>query len=410
MKNKVLHNIIRFVALIICSHYSFSQNSMTTNDFKDHTTYFSLSKDHQFQGNKMYKKLKQITKNAQFIGIAEVHQSEQLSYFTSSFLELLSEQCFNNFALELGPYSAKILAEISVNPEDTRLNINKLNRLYGKKEFPKIPLIFVDKVEDVKFINTASSLGYNFWGLDQEYLFSYEMHLDRLYEHYNNKTPEFIQLYNASKVVLENAIFKNKLPKGETSNCWLKDNETLNAFFSKFDSNDSAIKYINALKTSMGIYCKQETASGGNQERADYMKSNFMIKYNQLLKKEAKPKVVLKLGSVHLTHSTSQLGVNDIGKFLSEKAKANNTEFLSFFYLPRYKNGEDLINNDQFKSLSIVLSLGKKNKWTLIDLRPIRKMMLEGQLNTKNEIVAFGLISYDFVLIPPDDKNGTLNY
>ena len=410
MKSQILNIVIRFFAVFLISNYGFSQDEITTNDFKDHTIYFNLSKDHQFKGGKIYNKLKQITKNAQFIGIAEVHQSQQLSYFTSGFLELLSEQCFNNFALELGPYSAKILQEISSNPNETQININKLNRLYGENKFPKVPLIFVDKVEDAKFIKTASSLGYDFWGLDQEYYFSYEMHLDKLYNQYDNKTTEFIQRYNASKQVLDNAMQNNNLPEGVTPNCWLKDNEVLNAFFAKFDNNESAVKYINTLKTSIGIYCKQETASGGNQDRANYMKSNFMAKYNQMLEKEIMPKVLLKFGSVHLTHSTSQLGVNDIGEFLSDKAKANNTEFLSFFYLPRYKNGKDLINSDGFKDLSVVLSLGKINKWALVDLRPIRDMLLNGKLKTQNQIIAFGLNSYDFVLIPPDDKNGTLNY
>lgn len=77
--------------------------------------------------------------------------------------------------------------------------INDLNNQYGKNSVYKTPLIFVNKRTDALFMNKASKLGYRFWGLDQEYAFSYEMLLDRLNSLQPNPGPEQLALYEDAK-------------------------------------------------------------------------------------------------------------------------------------------------------------------------------------------------------------------
>ncbi len=406
MKKKL--QVLPVVLSLLLSGIGLAQKQLSTDDFKPHTVYFKLSETHEIPG-KIRSFLKKELKNVQFVGLAEVHQSQQLSYFTTGLLGLLSEGCFSNFAMELGPYSAEILQELSSVPGKTASNIQALNRRYGKNEFPKIPLIFADKEEDALFVQEAAHLEYSLWGLDQEFDYSYEMHLDRLYNKITVKTTEITRLYHESKRVLQNAIFKNRI-NNFPKNCWLKQNETLTEFFALLENDKGAQNYAKALQLSWDIYCMQETNKGGNQQRADYMKMNFENKYSQASKKEKYPKVFVKLGAVHLTRTISPYGVHDMGEYLKEKAVKNGTEFISIRHLIRYKNGEDVIQNDEWKQIATVLRLGRKNRWALIDLRPIRKKIQQGEVTTENDILRYGLQSYDFVLISPDDKNGALNF
>lgn len=402
MKNYIFFTL----GLAFIAFNSFAQNELKTKHFEEYTTYFKLSDNHEIP-TKIRSKFKEELKNVQFVGLAEIHQSQQLSFFTKGLLGLLSESCFNHFALELGPNSAQILNELSDNNYDIPTKLNFLNQTYGTNDFPKVPLIFIDKKEEADFIDEAANLNYIFWGLDQEFRYSFEMHLDRIYAMTESTTIEVMDLYKKSKKIVRNTLIGDN-SKGKIG-CTLKDNQTIKDFFEAIKGNDKIDRYLEDILISLNIYCKQEMGNGGSQERADYMKTNFDNYYQKALSKDKFPKVLFKLGSTHLTHSFSPSGIDDIGKHISEKAKTNGTEFLSFYHLRRYNNDRDLINSDEFKDIKMILELGKKNKWALIDLRPIRERINERELTT-TDIISYGLNSYDFVLLSPNDRNGILNY
>ena len=337
-----------------------------------------------------------------------MHQSQQLSYFMVGLLELLKEKGFGHLALELGPNSAEILQNISITPGDVESEIKRLNNDYGKKSGFKIPIIFADKIEDALFIGKASGLGYSFWGLDQEFAYSYEMHLDNIFKSVNSPSSELEQLYLECKELVRKSIFKNKI-SGITNNCWYQQNETIENFFEKFKDNLKAQKIIQDLKITWDIYCKSETGQGSNQQRADYMKHNFDSLYSLASQKETSPKVLVKLGGVHLTHGLSPFRVDDMGKHLHEKSASKGTGFLSIRHLITYRNGKSNIGRSGWKGVGMFLELGRKDQWTLVDLRLFRDKVLSGELTT-NEKYLHELTSYDLLLIPPKDKIGTLNY
>lgn len=49
------------------------------------------------------------------------------------------------------------------------------------------------------------------------------------------------------------------------------------------------------------------------------------------------------------------------------------------------------------------VELGKKDEWVIIDLRPFRKPLADGQLKMK-EWNAYDIQHYDFMLISPEDR------
>ncbi|MEO9485635.1 MAG: hypothetical protein ABJG47_19410 [Ekhidna sp.] len=379
------------------------QKVLTSEMMEASAMRFSLSEGHGINGNAREQWLKWIDEN-QFVGIAEVHNSAQLSFFTTGILGVLKEKGFKNMALELGPHSASVLQEITFDPSDTRENIKAYSRKYAK---PRKPLfVFASKIEDAIFMEEASRLGFTFWGLDQEYLFSYEMHLDNIHKLAKQPTPELQAAYEKAKTLIHKNILKSKV-SGQSVYCWYLSNEIINDYLKMMENDDEAKAIIDDMRKSWDIYCRYDSGRGSNQQRADYMKSNFAKYY--VNSDEESPKVFLKLGGVHLTHGLSQFKVDDMGKFLTEKTASDQSGFLSIRHLIAYRNGKSNVGKRGWKSTSLFLELGRKDQWTALDLRPFRKMMENDEIEVSKGI-AFELRSYDILLLSPDDQYPKPNY
>lgn len=402
---KLIKYFTVLILLIVGSSKIFAQKKLTLNDVKKYTNYFAVSKNFKFSKNILPIINKEASKS-QFIGLAEVHQSKQLSNFTTALLKVLKTNGYNNFALEIGDYSTSILENISKDPIKTLENLKTYNKRYGRKKFPYIPFIFVDKKADADFIKEASKLDYNLWGIDREFEFSYLMHIDNIYNK-SSKTGQINKVYKAARKVMKKVVFKDKV-YGQSKYCWLLNEPTIHYFFNLFSNDKSLNKYTQELKNSWKIYCRLVKGKGGSLARAKYMRTKFDSLYRVAAEKEPLPKVLIKLGGVHLTHGKSQYKRYDVGKHLHEKAKANNTEFLSIRHVWRYKNGKDQINKKGWSKTRFLMQMGKKNKWTLIDLRPIKKMVKKQKLIV-DKGTAWELKSYDWFLISPNDTKGKIN-
>lgn len=399
-----LYKTLICLALLVVSTTQ-AQQRLSLNDVQKHTHYFSISEQYEFSEN-IKDMLAQGAKESQFVGIAEVHQSEQLSHFTAAFLHILKANQYHHFALELGDYATSILEDISKNPSETKEKLKALNKTYGKKRFPYVPFIFVDKVADVKFIEEASKLEMNLWGIDREYEFSYVLHFDKMYA-LSTKTPAITTAYENAKKVLKKYNFKDKV-SGEPKYCWLLSEPSINKYLTLLSEDEKLKKYADELRNSWGIYCRFAQGKGGSTARATYMRRKFDSLYTIAAENEKLPKVLVKLGGVHLTHGNSIYGRFDVGRHLHEKAKENNTNFLAIRHVWRYKDGKDQVGKSGWKNTRFLMQLGKKDQWTLIDLRPIKKLVAENNLQI-DKGTAWELANYDWFLISPNDSKGSIN-
>ncbi|OJJ17921.1 hypothetical protein BKI52_29110 [marine bacterium AO1-C] len=392
--------------LVLVVTTSQAQKQLDINDLKSHTVYFKMPTLQTFDATTQQLLLKAVGDN-QFVALAELHRSQKLSYFTTAFLKLLKSKGFNNFAMELGPFSAQVLQEASKTPEKTLENIQKINNQY--RIYRSSPLVFADRIADAAFVAEASTLGFRFWGLDQEFIYSYEMHLDALYKLLENKNQETQQLYKQLKNQVRKKAKKSARSRKYAYNCALQQSEEIQKFFALFKDNKVAQERINAMKMSWEIYCREEQRKRGSQLRANYMKRNFDSLYTLASQKEQSPKVFVKMGSVHLTRGISPYRIHDVGEYLTAKAKKNNTGFITFRHLRRFRNGKDLITHKGWQSVRLLISVGQKDQWTLTDLRPLRDKISKGLLVTDKR-TKFEIFSYDFMLIPPNDHKAKRNF
>lgn len=393
---------IFFGIFILLSNQLFSQVELTSEMMEEYAFRFSIDKDNNLNKEAQEKWISFIGEN-QFVGLAEIHRSTQKSIFTDAILDVLKGKGFDNFALEVGPNSADILSEFS-NSDNFKEEIRTLNRQYGRRNKP--PIIFVNKKQDAVFIQKAFDLEYNIWGLDQEFIYATEMLLDRLYGLQENPTNSQKTYYEEAIKIVRKYRFRNKV-RGTNLSCWYQSNQIINNCLDSLGGTPEADKIISDLRESWDIYCKSATGKGSNQQRANYMKQKFESYYSS--QEESKPKVFLKLGSVHLTRGISPFRVDDLGKFLTEKAEENETGFLSIRQMVAYRNGRSLIGRSGWESVGMFLELGKMDKWTVVDLRPLREKLIKGLIKT-NEKYTFEILSYDLLLLPPNDSFDKVNY
>lgn len=388
--------------IILAQQHQTNQN-LTPEFISKHTTYFDIE-NNQFSNAEI---LINALDNAQFVALGELHNREKLGELTSALLFRLKKNGFKNFALETGPYSAKKLQRL-IGQDKSKLK--EFYSDYSSKLFNIYPIPFHTGTSDLEFLEVAHSLDYDFWGLDQEFYFGFQFLLDELKTfHKPSFSSEEEKKYKKIIRKIKRWNKRSRIFKKFDLACRLQNDTDLQTYLTIFqDSQDVNIQNIIAgIETSLHIYCLSEQGKGGNKERIAYFKENFdkIIKHSN----GKTPKVFVKMGSQHLGRQKSSLGFKDIGNHLIKTADSLGKSSLHIRYMNRFYKGKDNLNNKAWKSAYNFIAAGKKNQWTLIDLRPIRQMLIDKSLSVTNyELLE--IANYDFIVIPPADDWARKHY
>ena len=300
-------------------------------------------------------------------------------------------------------------------PDNSEKEIKFKNSLYEFNssfyaKYKDVPIPFFDGTKDEEFIKTALKNNFKLWGLDQEYITAPLFLLDEINSILkdSNSTKE---LYSKAKEYL-------------TQQLSSFNSEKENQYFEMFDSDNDFTKYIkhcnnpkqkeiiNALRISMDIYKQQNW--NGNQVRMEYMKRNFSSNYKIAQKKDDFPKVLIKMGSMHLGWGKSWLGIYDLGNMINELANYNGTKSVSINCFSRYieeENGtiSDYMSDQEGKNLSLILELATKDSWTLVDNKKIIELTRNRKIKLNNDL-NFLLSRYDYILFAPLKTKVKNNY
>jgi hypothetical protein len=392
------------ILFIVISTESFGQtNEIKSSDITSFTYPFNI------KNNKLIglgaDTLKNVIRESQFFMLGEEHFSPQISELTNVLLPYFSSNGYKNFALEVGPFTAKIIQrEIKFKKSLYQFN----SSFYAK--YKDVPIPFFDGTKDDEFIKTALKNNFKLWGLDQEYITAPLFLLDEI----NRNAKDSIstkELYNNAKEYL-------------TQQLRSFNSEKENQYFEMFDNDNDFTKYIKqcnnpkqkeiieALSISMDIYKQQNW--NGNQVRMEYMKRNFSNNYKIAQKKDSFPKVLIKMGSMHLGWGKSWLGIYDLGNMINELANYNDTKSVSINCFSRYieeENGtiSDYMSDQEGKKLSLILELATKDSWTLVDNKKIIELTRNRKIKLNNDL-NFLLSRYDYILFAPLKTKVKYNY
>jgi hypothetical protein len=370
-----------------------------------HVSYFTIQDNMIIGSDSLIKEVSE----SQFLSLGELHNRVQLSQFTTALLDTAADFGFGYFAIETGPFAAEKLEKLT---SDGVEYVSDFYNEYSNNLFNIYPIPFFTGKADLHMLEMANQKGYDFWGIDQEFSFSIPYLLDSIAEQAGELTKKQEKILRKLHRDIYWKQLRAQIFSGYNLACTLKASEKLNTYLKSFNTEDAEINRVtDAIEKSLNIYCLYEEGNydQSNQNRISYFKSNFDKNFNQALEKDSTPKVVLKMGSYHSGREKSPLNYFDIGNHIQNLSDSLDTKALYFRFLNRFIEGKDMMNDKDYAITANFMSVGEKDRWTVIDVRPVRKRILNKELiGSKFEVRE--IMNYDYIIIMPDDSKVERHY
>jgi len=419
MKRLILLILMVGITSCINSQTSKKQETLSTAYVKKHAAYFTI--DGEKIKGKGVKMIKKMINSSQFITYGETHNSKQVSILIKSMMPLLKKANFNYFAIEVGPSSAKKLTELSTPTQKTVENMRAFNTKYTVSQAGETaePIPFFAGVGDAEFLQVARMNNMELWGIDQEYYYGTFFLLDELIKTAKDSPnyQKLTQLKNGAVQIMYKHFLDEFAKKNDGAYDLIVKEKAVNDFFNAFKKTNAAAQdIINNLKVSWDIYIRWRNDS--HVDRISYMRNNFMTHYKKALHQEKRPKVFTKIGSLHASKLISN-GAFDIGNLTEELGQKNGTVSTTInTWVPFSKTKDGVQNNlEKYKRsygrYKVITTLAKQDQWTIINLKSIRKELLNGNLVLPNNGDYHKLkkliFSYDYQIMLPANEGITPN-
>jgi len=349
-------------------------------------------------------------------------RNQQESDLDLALAKVLNKNAFKTMIMEIGPASGKIANRLSSNNDQTIEAFRKLNQEYyfevDGTQFMPIP--------DLKYLGTSKLLqyakeeGWSFDGIGVDSWVGYKMQVDELYHNLSTANQLEYKAVHQAVVDLLDKLYAEV--KGQSYDDVLRltegmrSSEVFNKFIedmSAFEVNADAVRYLQFSIDYWWMYGSKQA----------FKKNQLSNKRNKSLIKKAFEKVsfdfdddklFLKMWRGHLVNGVTPNGFYGVGNLLMELAAYHGHNSLNIGVIERYTlDGEKLI--DALDDLppyrqhhKPFISLGQKNNWVLIDLRPFNK-----EFHWGNYIRTLGMEwmmrRYDMILIPKTDSKAEIN-
>ena len=355
-----------------------------------------------------------------FFLIGEYHGIADVPKFTADLLRKIKPKGYNYFITETGPYTAGILESYK---DDFNKNI--------ADHLAKYPLSFPfytwqEEAEVLKVLmDDTVQFGSSIWGLDQEFAASYRMFFQWLSDiAATDESKEVAKEYSDMAREAFAQSFEQKNPAASImGRLSPKDFDKLDM---AFQWNDAGLNLIDELRETTTIY--QLWFQGGgyesNERRATLMKKHFDAYYSQV-SDDPSAKVLGKMGANHFYKGRSPLNILDIGNHIHEVAINNGKSSFHMFILPKRGTSNswnpftqlesdknkpfDTLKDGGKVDLSTVIKATSDDHYSVIDLRPIRKMLFDRKLKIEDSGLKRMVWSYDAILVMPEVSAAT-NY
>jgi hypothetical protein len=362
---------------------------------------------------------------SEFVLIGEDHGFAEMPRFTAALFRALEPSGYHHLVVEAGPITGRYITRMATDKDPQRAFAD-FNRTYP------FALPFYSWREEADMLATAAAAAKGvdepIWALDQEFILSPQVHLERLvalapdanaravatkyYEKVRTEVSRMVESKNPSMVFLASAT--------------ADDFKRLDAAFHAAPGSEAG-RILSELETSWEIYQGQFNGHGyeSNTQRSALMKAHFMEYYNRALRAEnAPPKAVFKFGAYHMKRGQSFINVFDVGNLASELAVANGSHsfhvlvvmaagtqntYLPFVGDPAAKQKPyDPIAVFDFMDVKPLLETVVKGAWTVLDVRPLRPLLAGGKLGKIDRGLEAAIFGYDAIIVVPTAHAATL--
>jgi hypothetical protein len=359
----------------------------------------------------------------QFFIIGEYHGSSRISEFTQAMIPVLHDAGYRHFGLEVGPVSAAILGELSSDPAATTRKLRDFNTRYlrsrGERDFTPIP--FFSTVEDAAFLAQAAMRRWSLIGLDQEFSFSHLPLIERMYRNLPAGRQSALRAQYDQAVDAFEVIYRDDAARTRNAAIAISESAAIQAFLDEASEDTPTNAAIAvALRTTTEIYRNNANTIRkyylANDTRVQYMKANLAAGFAATRFDQTRDKMLLKMGAVHTGRGFSPLSLFEIGNTLSELAAVNGNASVHLYFMPPHyvEDGREvdaLADPDGFdQRFKALLQMGRRDQWTVIDLRPLREAVFYHRRFEVDEVVRDIWKNHDLVVIPKLDPTPTPNY
>lgn len=395
---------ITAIILVLCSVQLAGQEKLNSKDIAPYSYRFNID-DGQLAGAGAEVLIKEI-ESSQFFLIGEYHSDKGISNFISALLPLLSHAGYDNFVIETGPLSAQYLKSLQ-NSDIEKCLFDLYENFKGQAV--DIPFPFFENKSDVEFLELALAYDFDIWGVDQEFLGGYQFLLETYWSDID-EPEELFELYTEcrNRLIDHYATFA-KNEKSEIYNLILDDND-LQASLKELTAKGGISKHNldEEILESCRIYRDWSTNLVVNLEnRTSLMKSHFLDYYRNDPMKV--PKVLVKMGGMHTQRGYTGNADYELGNMLHELAIMNGTNDVNIGFETRFYYDEEekdsIGDNLTYKSdwtdqMRPLLELGDMYEWTLIDLKPIKRMWINRERKIPSQIKSL-IKGKDYIIIMP---------
>ncbi|MEO0439664.1 MAG: hypothetical protein AAF067_02190 [Pseudomonadota bacterium] len=259
--------------------------------------------------------------NAQFVALGEDHGYADAPMLARGLAAEMRKTGRVYHVAEIGPHSEQVVKEALVTGGVDRL----ADVLKGKP----LALPFLGHREDADlaqdFVRDDGSV--DLWGIDQEFIGSPLLLLDRLTE---------LASSDEARQMVGDLLAKDRaaMDSGEQDALLMLSGtpEQFDALRAAFPGNDEARDIIDSLAESAVIYQYNSTKRyfDNNFERIELIKQQFLAEYHGA--EDQAPRVMLKMGAFHLGRGTTPTRMFDLGSVLPGLAAANQKTSLHIVY------------------------------------------------------------------------------
>jgi hypothetical protein len=366
--------------------------------------------------------LRAAIEGSQFFLLGEYHGDKGISLLTEALLSELAKEGYNHFGLEVGPFSADQLNSLLQTDDPTA----SFSAFYTEQTAltGEVPIPFFEHHEDIAFLKKAGNLGYDFWGLDQEFLGGYLFLLDELWQEanqpgslqdaYDSARKRIVEYYKMSH---EPDAYEGSAEALEVYNLLLNDTDFLSLCHQLGTRIEDGNERVKAMKESFLIYRNWRADRLANLEgRSKIMKRYFLQQYHAA--NQPFPKVMVKMGGIHTSRGFTQNASYELGNMLSELAQMNGKHSVHLSFATRYyydpekpdSVGDNLTyRNDWMNAMRPLLLHAKTDQWTLIDLQAVRRVWINERKYVGAALRTL-LESHDFIVLMPPFPDPTPHF
>jgi hypothetical protein len=336
---------------------------------------------------------------AHFTLIGESHLNAETPRLTEALLAALRPSGYSAYVVESGPESTRLLMEA----------VAEGGLAGGESVLEPFPfgIAFLDQREELRTAAEALATGYEVWGVDQEFMGSPRLLLQRLGELSDDgHRPQIRSMFDR-----EVAAFESFVQTGDQSGAFLltASREELDALDEAFpDPESEGARIVRQLRASSEIYRAfvEQRYYDNNAGRVELIKRNF-LEHMQRAGDDplSDRRAVIKAGSVHAGRGRTPMHVYDIGNFAAELAFARGGDSFHVLVLATGSvQADGTFSGWRERSPYLVpaFDLVPEDGPVVFDLSPLRPLLTQrGNLSPELQELQEIALRYDALVLYP---------